>query len=283
MRYFPILLLALPALAADPDGATLFTSRCAACHTANPPATADDRAPSRGELAAMTPEQIVDALVKGKMQIQARGMSQPEIDALAVALTGKALGSTTASTAGTCAGIRTKPFAPGASDWSGWGVDAVNSRYQPRPGLTATDVPKLRLKWAFGFPGDTRAVAQPAVVGGRIFVGSYSGLLYSLDAETGCVHWTYKVGTIARTGIVIAKAPGSGQWVAYFGDSAAYAHAVDAVTGKGLWKVKLDDHPWRGSPDRRPCTTTVSTSRSPRAKNSAPAHPNMNAAPSGVA
>src|SRR5262249_15826828 len=31
-------------------------------------------------------------------------------------------------------------------------------------------------------------------------------------------------------------------WVAYFGDSNAFTHAVDAVTGKELWRAKMDDH-----------------------------------------
>ena len=35
---------------------------------------------------------------------------------------------------------------------SGWGNDNVNSRYQPTPGLAPADVPKLKLKWSFGFP-----------------------------------------------------------------------------------------------------------------------------------
>src|SRR6266496_1942328 len=83
-----------------------------------------------------------------------------------------------------------KAFSPGPGDWNGWGVDNVNSRYQPQPGLTAADVPKLKLKWAFGLPGETRVVAQPALVGGRLFAGTNSGTVYSLDAATGCIYWT---------------------------------------------------------------------------------------------
>ena len=44
-------------------------------------------------------------------------------------------------------------FAPG--DWNGWSVESDNSRYQAKPGLNAADIPRLKLKWAFGFPGDT--------------------------------------------------------------------------------------------------------------------------------
>jgi polyvinyl alcohol dehydrogenase (cytochrome) len=57
----------------------------------------------------------------------------------------------------------TTPAAPlriNAADWNGWGYDLANTRYQPDPGLTATDVPRLLLKWAFGFAGDMVRSAQ---------------------------------------------------------------------------------------------------------------------------
>ena len=47
-------------------------------------------------------------------------------------------------------------------------------------------MPNLKLKWAFGFPGGSQAYGHPAIVGGRVFVGSDNGRVYSLDAETGC-------------------------------------------------------------------------------------------------
>jgi polyvinyl alcohol dehydrogenase (cytochrome) len=78
--------------------------------------------------------------------------------------------------------------------WSGWGADSGNSRFQPAPaaGLAAADVPKLKLKWAFGFPNGTSAFAQPAVAGGRLFVGSDNGYVYALDAATGCSYWSFQ-------------------------------------------------------------------------------------------
>jgi polyvinyl alcohol dehydrogenase (cytochrome) len=144
--------------------------------------------------------------------------------------------------AGEC-GANPKPFSPGAGDWNGWGVDSANSRYQPQPGLLAADVPKLRLKWAVGFPGDARAVGQPALMGGRVFVGSQKGVVYSLDAVTGCIYWTYDAGNITRTAISIVRAGSPARWIAFFGDSGGFAHALDALTGQSLWKTKLDDHP----------------------------------------
>ena len=149
---------------------------------------------------------------------------------------------------GKCSGTP-KPFVPGAGDWNGWGVDASGSRFQPAPGIAAADVPKLKLKWAFAFPGpvNQRNQAQPVIVGGRVFVGSASGTVFSLDAATGCTYWSYDTGNIARTAIQIVKLPGSNpgdtRWIAYFGDSGGTAHAVDALTGQGIWKTKVDDFP----------------------------------------
>jgi polyvinyl alcohol dehydrogenase (cytochrome) len=151
--------------------------------------------------------------------------------------------SAVAADAGHCTGAA-KPFNPGAGDWIGWGNDDVNSRYQPTPGLAAADVPKLKLKWSFGFPpADVRTVAQPVIVGGRVFVGTYSGTVYSLDAATGCLYWIYEAGAVVRNGISIVKPEGSQKWMAFFGDGGGTAHALDAQTGQELWKVKVDDHP----------------------------------------
>src|SRR3712207_1439160 len=107
--------------------------------------------------------------------------------------------------------------------------------------LAAEDVPRLRLKWAFGFPGATRAYAQPTVVGGRIFVGSQGGKVYSLDAGSGCTYWEYAAGAPVRSAIVVGRRPGG--WSAYFGDQRGTVHAVDALTGRGLWRIPVEDHP----------------------------------------
>jgi polyvinyl alcohol dehydrogenase (cytochrome) len=130
-----------------------------------------------------------------------------------------------------------------APHWNGWGVDPAQHRFQPAEmaGLAANDVPRLKLKWAFGFPGAVRAIAQPTVVGGRIFIGSQGGKVYSLDAQSGCMYWKYDDGRPVRTAVVIG--PRAGGWAAYFGDQGGNVHSVDAVTGKELWTSRIDDHP----------------------------------------
>src|SRR6516225_5611662 len=75
--------------------------------------------------------------------------------------------------------------------WNGWGVDPSQHRFQPSDmaRLAPSDASRLKLKWAFGFPGATRSVAQPTIFGGRVFVGSLNGKVYSLDAKSGCTYW----------------------------------------------------------------------------------------------
>src|SRR5207248_4181783 len=119
----------------------------------------------------------------------------------------KAFGARPATTAGKCAAAP-GPLRIGDADWNGWGADPENTRYQAKPGLTAADIPNLKLKWAFAFGGDTARSAQPAVVGNRVFTGSANGAVYALDAATGCTWWQYDAGAMVRTAISVGQADG---------------------------------------------------------------------------
>jgi len=184
------------------------------------------------------------AMFGGAMASQSTGLSGDEGRAIARFLTGKDFGAGAGAGAVAAAGkcsAAPGPLTVGESDWNGWSADLANSRHQPKPGLTTADVPNLKLKWAFAFAGDTARSAQPAVVGGRVFTGSASGAIYSLDAATGCIYWRYEAGAMVRTAISIGKA--GGQTIAWFGDVRSNVFALDAVTGQLLWKVKVEDHP----------------------------------------
>ena len=63
----------------------------------------------------------------------------------------------------------------------------TNSRFQDAKaaGLAASDVPKLKLKWALNLGSVVTTRGQPVVVGGRLFVSSQTGAVYALDADTG--------------------------------------------------------------------------------------------------
>ena len=145
---------------------------------------------------------------------------------------------------GACLGDGAAFDAPlSAPHWNGWGVNPSQHRFQPSDmaRLTESDLSRLKLRWSFGFPAATRSVAQPTIVGGRLFVGSQGGQVYSLDAKSGCTYWEFDARKGVRSAIVIGQ-HGNG-WAAYFGDAGASVYSVDAMTGKELWRTKIDDHP----------------------------------------
>jgi polyvinyl alcohol dehydrogenase (cytochrome) len=225
--------------AADPDGAALYQARCAGCHENGSP---DLRIPKREQIAARPPEAIMNAMFDGAMIALASGLTLDEGRAIARFITGKEFSAVSNVPIVKCeAPARKVSLASG--DWSGWGVEPDNSRYQAKPGLSVADIPRLKLKWAFGLPGDNRAYGQPTVAGGRVYVGSVGGTVYSLDAATGCMYWSFKADGSVRTAIGIARSKSGGRNIAYFGDLRAMAYAVDADNGALIWKQKLDEHP----------------------------------------
>jgi polyvinyl alcohol dehydrogenase (cytochrome) len=228
-----------------PNAEALFTRHCAACHS-NP---TEDDVPTRAEMGTLTPNAIVESLTEGTMRIQGQALSSAERVAIAELVTGRpVLAATAPPNRGLC--TSSPPFASAPSSgetWNGWGPDVRNTRFQRDPGgITAANVGDLKLLWAFGIADVTQSRAQPAIVGGRLFMGSQSGAIYSLDAKTGCTYWTYKAQSGVRTAISVgpigpANAP-TGHAI-YFADAQARAYAVDASTGKELWVRKVDEHP----------------------------------------
>jgi polyvinyl alcohol dehydrogenase (cytochrome) len=127
--------------------------------------------------------------------------------------------------------------------WNGWGVDLSNSRFQAASAaqMTASQVAHLKLKWAFGVPGAKEVYGEPVVVAGRVFVSADTGVVYSLNADTGCVYWTFQAEAGVKNAVSIRSAKPSA--VAYFGDLKANVYALDATKGTLLWKVHVDEHP----------------------------------------
>ncbi len=238
----PVLLglcVSILSVAAAPDGAAIYATRCAKCHD-----KPDDRIPSKETLSKKEPQAVGRAL-GGSMAPFAIGLTDLEVGALVSHVTGKVLPvSGPAAETNICPGTPPK-FSLDGPQWMGWGRDLDNSRYQPKPGISAEDVPKLKVKWAFAYPVNY-TYGQPTVAGGRVFVTSGPGRIYSLDAKSGCVYWTFDAGAGARTAVSIAALPkgAAAKYAVYFGDEKANIIALDADSGKMLWKTRLDVHPF---------------------------------------
>lgn len=227
-------------------GFATFQTRCSACH-GNP---AVERAASPAAIREMAPEKIYDALVSGTMQVQGQSLTDVQKRGVAEFMSGRPLGSARQGDAQSmpnkCASNPTLSDPARGPAWNGWGADLSNSRFQPAnaAGLTAAQVPSLKLKWAFGYPTGVSANGQPTVASGRVFVGSDNGFVYSLDAKTGCVYWSFENGSIVRNALTIGPVTGQGsaRYAVYFGDGKANVFALDAQTGRLLWKTKADPH-----------------------------------------
>jgi polyvinyl alcohol dehydrogenase (cytochrome) len=227
------------------DGRALFDRACRSCHNGD-----DARAPAPEAMAGRSPQAIVDALTSGSMRYQGLALSGAERRAVAEFLTGRSLRGTVAGTsAGRCGRVPPLTDPAAGPQWNGWGPNVTNTHFQApaQAGLSVEMVPRLRLKWAFGFPDTTSAWAQPTIAGGRLFVGGQNGVVYSLDVRSGCIAWTFEAHSGVRASISIGtirqSRRGARRYVAYVVDQQGYVYALDAPTGSLLWSRRVDEHP----------------------------------------
>src|SRR5579862_6927496 len=168
-------------------GISAFERECTKCHGN----AAVERAPTPAAIRQMPPERIYAALTTGVMQTQAANLNDEQKRRLAEYMGGRPLGSATLGDASQmpnhCPAEASLPDPAKSPAWNGWGVDVRNTRFQDSAaaGITAAQIPGLKLKWAFGFPLGVSAFGQPSVAAGRVFVGSDIGYVYSLDMHTG--------------------------------------------------------------------------------------------------
>src|SRR5256885_343364 len=169
------------------EGSSLYDRPCASCHNGG-----NDRALSRDALRSMSADRVLAAMETGPMISMAVRLTTADRRAIAEFVSGKPIGQPLVTTPPAKAMCPASSFNPEGVAWTGWGGDTSNTRFQNTAGMSAADVPRLKVKWAFAFPGDIQANSQPTIAGGRVFVGSPGGKVYSLDAKTGCVHWFFE-------------------------------------------------------------------------------------------
>jgi hypothetical protein len=138
----------------------------------------------------------VEALTNGIMKAQGSDLSPEQRVSLAEYLTGQKLGAQ-APMAGRCS--ETRVFSRNGPSFNGWGANAENWRYQADPGVSATQLQRLDVKWAFGIPGVVAMFGPPTIVGDRVFI------VYALDAATGEMVW--KVTAVDGPAMQVTGAP----------------------------------------------------------------------------
>jgi polyvinyl alcohol dehydrogenase (cytochrome) len=236
--FFSLVLISLPNVsdAQQSNGEVVFNARCKSCHD-----PAVERAPDRATLAVRPRADIVQALTNGVMAPMAKDMSPADIQAVAAYLTptqSVAANDTTQRRPAMPPPIGVDqmcethpPIQAREGDWSSVGVSANSDRFQRNPGLTAADLPRLKLKWAYTMPGG----GQPTVVGDWLFMAN-RGKFYALDAKSGCAHWFVEGASSRTTPMVIQSSFAPSGWATFIGVAGRVVRAFDAQTGKELWK-----------------------------------------------
>jgi polyvinyl alcohol dehydrogenase (cytochrome) len=226
----------------SPSGAAVYAAHCAGCHDAPP--SDENRAPPRAVLNQMSAARIVRTMDFGAMMSLTYMLDRAERSAVAHYL-GNGEEDREPPASAYCADRDVVIDSRADAEWNGWSPSPTNSRWQTARagGLTAADLPALRLKWAFAFAGDVNAFAPPAVLGKQLFVGSAGGSVYALNAATGCIHWHYQADGPVRTAMVVAPLDAAARRHAVlFGDQAGRFYAVEAETGRELWRARPEEH-----------------------------------------
>ena len=218
-------------------GAKLYDQRCAACHD-----HAANRVPAKAQLSHDTRVFITTTLYGGVMQPMARGLSPHEIASIAAYLSTRDGGGIAEVGPETMpCKDKPQPIDPKINDeWNGWGRTVEQPRYQPNPGFSISDVPRLKLKWSFAYANSRGG--QATVVGNRLFLNASSGAIYALNAETGCAYWHFNAPAETRGTVVLGPLSGApSHHAVYFTDYTRTAYALDADSGALVWKTRVDN------------------------------------------
>lgn len=225
-------------------GGAIFSRSCAGCHDGSSP-----RAPTRIVLQQMRPEHIRQTLTSGPMKMQGSALSEEQRTQVAEYLAGRIIGAEAAvASPRMCRKHRTRFDFSEPPAFTGWGLDPENTHAltSEQAGITRDNVGSLKLKWAFGLPESSRVRSQPSLAGGSLFIGTPTGQVLALDRETGCMRWSFDADAEVRTTILVSPwQPGdkSANPLAYFADAAGNAYAVEAASGRLVWKVAADRQP----------------------------------------
>ncbi|MFO1533843.1 MAG: PQQ-binding-like beta-propeller repeat protein [Thermoplasmatota archaeon] len=115
------------------------------------------------------------------------------------------------------------PFAQGSLDGRRASIDSA---------ITSTALSTLGASWIAETVG--AVTGTPTVDQGRVYVGTWKGMVYALDAKTGAKQWMADVGAQVDGSVTLAGG------LALVGDAHGVLHALDATSGKPVWSVTTD-------------------------------------------
>lgn len=87
-----------------------------------------------------------------------------------------------------------------------------------------------------GLGGSGRIYSTAAVAFGRVYAGDVDNRVYSFEQDSGQIAWSFSAGAYVYSGIAAADT-GSTKPAVYFGSHDRNAYALDAKTGKEIWRA----------------------------------------------
>ncbi|MEY2852955.1 MAG: hypothetical protein RL030_87, partial [Pseudomonadota bacterium] len=159
---------------------------------------------------------------------------------------GLALGAGTSAVAATPAGRIDAPRMAAVGDepgqWLTTGRDGGKTHYSPLDQVNTRNVDRLGYAWLFDTGTNRGMEATPVVVDGVLYASGVSGRVYALDAKTGALRWRFEPQVDlrnARDACCDLVNRGVAVWrgKVYVGTFDGYLHALDARTGRVLWRV----------------------------------------------
>lgn len=223
-----------------PEIVELFEEACAECHSS----AQSGRTPSRASLASLSPRAFVAALQDGVMRAEGESLTEEQRVRLAEYVTRRTYSRDLLPESAYCSERGPARLDAGSVRWMGYGGNLAGTGFQPadRAGMNASDVPRLRLRWAYGIPDASQVRTKPTVAGDVILIADQFGNVYAIDHASGCTRWTFEADAGIRSAILIGENEEE-RSVAYFVDSRTNAYALDVGTGSVLWKTRVGWHP----------------------------------------
>ena len=112
-----------------------------------------------------------------------------------------------------------------AQDWPNFRKDSLHTAR-----VDELFQPPLSVKWKFKAQG--KIVSSPAVIDGRVYIGSRDNNLYALDKDTGTLLWKFK------TGGWVDSSPALNKGKVYFSSKDGNLYCLDADKGSLIWKYQ---------------------------------------------
>jgi alcohol dehydrogenase (cytochrome c) len=146
-------------------------------------------------------------------------------------------------------GLVSTASAQAGPTWGVYGGDAANTRYSTLNLINTSNVNRLKVAWALQLGSLRSQESTPILVDDTLYVTSSHGPknVFAVDARTGVVRWRYSpevpagIDQYACCDVVnrgVAYANGK----IFVGRLDGYLVALDAKTGKELWKSQVIDY-----------------------------------------